>query len=491
MKAMSIGRHGLKSVATMVLSAEADYSRRRETKAGVVRTRTRLRFHLGSSTSERLSMGFALKQSASADKTAVATDFNPWHTALLPLLLLLLTAVPTQAKNIELILDASGSMNAALGAGSRITAAKDAVATVVQGLPADTTLAFRAYGHQSPRAQHDCNDTQLLVPFGPLPNVKDRVVGAARSVKAQGYTPISHVLGLAAKDLGQQAGERVIILVSDGKETCDADPCATARALKENDVSLVVHTIGFAVDSAARLELQCVAEKTGGSYHDADSAEGLAKALGLAAVAPMAKVVSPSKEPGNLKIERADLMGHAVVDAVTNVKVGDISSTISTIKVPAGIYNVSFGQGLWRGVEVKAGKLTVLQPASLEIEGASLSGHELRDSETGKVIAQISSIKRTAAVLPGLYDITFGDAVWPGIKLDGGVKTVLKPGRLTVDGAKFEGHGVFDAAGKRIGSVSNMGSTLPLPPGSYSVEIGGKRVAFTLAEGQTMTLSAR
>lgn len=58
----------------------------------------------------------------------------------------------SEAKIIELILDASGSMNAKLpGAGSRIEAARTAVEQVVAALSPDTQLAFRVYGHQSPR----------------------------------------------------------------------------------------------------------------------------------------------------------------------------------------------------------------------------------------------------------------------------------------------------------------------------------------------------
>lgn len=408
------------------------------------------------------------------------------------LLLALTTTAAHATKTIELILDASGSMNAALSGSTRIAVAKQAVGKVVGSLPADTVLAFRAYGHQSPREKHDCRDTQLLVPFGPLGGARDAVVRAANGVRAQGYTPISHVLQLAAKDLaGSGAGERVIILVSDGKETCDTDPCAVARALKQADVQLVVHAIGFNVDTAARGELECIAAATGGSYRDAAGADDLAGALGQAAVATMQTVKPMATEPGNLKVERADLAGHSVRDATSGAEVATISSLKDTVKVPAGIYNVSFGAGVWRGVTVKPGASTVLSPAVLEIEGAGLNGHQVLDTETRAKIAEVSSIKSSVTVLPGLYDITFGETTWPNVKLQGGAVTKLRPGRLTVEGASFNGHKVFDSAGREIGAVSSMGRTIPLPPGSYTVEIGGKKVPFTLAEGQQVSLSAK
>ena len=416
-----------------------------------------------------------------------------WLLALVGLLIFLTCPVPASAaKTIELVLDASGSMNAALPAGgTRIAAAKSAVEKAVAGLPAETTLAFRAYGHQSPRDKHDCNDTALLVPFGAVSANGAAVTLAAKGLTARGYTPISRVLRLAAADLAPKTGEKVILLVSDGKETCDADPCATARALNEADASLVIHAIGFEVDSAAKAELTCLARATGGSYFDAAGVDGLTKALGAAAVKGFEAVEAQGKEPGNLEIKGADLHGHTVRDAVTGAEVGQISSLKSVVRVPPGIYNVSFGKGLWRGVEVKPKGTTTLAPAHLVIEGASMQGHEIRDSETGAVLDELSSLRSSAPMLPGLYDVAFGGAVWRHVRLDGGAKTTLRPGQLEVSGASFNGHAVYDGAGTKIGDVSSMGSRIPLPPGAYTVDLNGKRVPFTLTEGQRIVLPAK
>jgi hypothetical protein len=366
------------------------------------------------------------------------------------------------ARTVELVLDASGSMNAKLPSGeTRLAAAKGAVARIVPTLPADTTLAFRAYGHQSAREKHDCDDTQLLVPFGPLSGNSAAVVAAARKLSARGYTPISRVIRLAAADLAERTGDKAILLVSDGKETCDADPCATARTLKEADAA------------------------------DAAGLDGLAKALGAAAVAPMEKVAPMAKEPGNLEIRNAAPSGHDVLDAATGEKVGDISSFQREIKLPAGIYNIRFGESLWRGVQVTAKGRTVLEPAVLEIENPMPSGHEVVDSETGAEVLELSSFTAQGTLLPGLYDVRFGGTVWSNVRLDGGTRTTLRPGVLVVENASGGGHDVFDAAGRKVADVSSFGHMAALVPGSYSVEIGGRRVPFTLAEGQRVTLSAK
>src|SRR4051794_35760607 len=143
------------------------------------------------------------------------------------------------AGSVALILDASGSMNARLPEGiARIEAAKSAVAELVGKLPDDTRLALWAYGHQSPTPKHDCHDTERMVGFDAVRGNKDAVLARTRAIKAQGYTPITYVIKLAADDLGKEDGKpRTLILVSDGKETCEGDPCAAAKALANADAS--------------------------------------------------------------------------------------------------------------------------------------------------------------------------------------------------------------------------------------------------------------
>jgi hypothetical protein len=414
---------------------------------------------------------------------------RPW--LLLALLAASASPAVSASRTIELILDASGSMNATLPSGeTRLAAAKAAVAKIVPTLPGDTTLAFRAYGFQSPRDKHDCDDTALLVPFAAASGNGATVVKAARLLTAQGYTPISRVIRQAAADLAttESGTERVILLVSDGKETCDTDPCATARALKAADASLVIHAIGFEVDSGARGELQCLAAATGGTYLDASGAAGLAEAIGQASVKSMAQVPVEGKEPGNLEIKNANMNGHHVLDAVTGAKVGDISSFQRVIRVPPGIYNIAFGKSLWRGVEVHSKGSTVLDPAVLDIENAAMNGNKVLDSETGAEIVELSSFTHSAALVPGLYDVTFGGTTWRNLRLDGGQKTTLHPGVVVIENAAPSGNKIFDASGKEVAEPSSFGNSVALVPGAYTVLLAGTPKAIVLAEGQRLVL---
>lgn len=64
-----------------------------------------------------------------------------------------------QDRSVALVLDASGSMKAALpDRTTRMDAAKTAVARLVATLDLRTRLALRIYGDQSPTAKKDCKD---------------------------------------------------------------------------------------------------------------------------------------------------------------------------------------------------------------------------------------------------------------------------------------------------------------------------------------------
>jgi len=400
-----------------------------------------------------------------------------------------LTAAAQERRSIELILDASGSMNGRLADGTvKIKAAKQAVAKLVENLAGESRLAFRAYGHQSPTKARDCKDTQLVVGFGSIDSNRSQVVEQANGMRAQGYTPITYVIGLAADDLKQEAvGKRIIILVSDGKETCEGDPCATARKLKEADASLVIHTIGFAADDATRFQLQCVAAATGGTYSSAGSAGGLVDSLGKAAAASQETTIKISKKkgPGRLKIAAAGLGSHNVIDPETGEKVANISKFKTVVDLPAGIYNVTFGKAVWKSIVVKPEETTVLEAGVLRIKNADSRGHQILDSETGEKIASIDKFVSSATLIPSTFDVTFGKAVWPGVTIKAGETKVLNPGVINVTGTHAT---VLDAAGKTLTKLDKFRSRTSLPPGEYTVRVEGQDVPVKLTEGKIVNI---
>ena len=209
-------------------------------------------------------------------------------------------------------------------------------------------------------------------------------------------------------------------------------------------------------------------------------------AAGLTFCSP--KTDQSDEQTGWLSIDGADLRGHQVLDAETGKEVGFISNVSSTIEVPAGIYTVTAGSAAWKDVEVKPGETTVLKPGRLEVKNASFRGHTVSDSETGKEQGQISSAAPSITLIPGHYKVTFGSISWE-TEVKAGETTLLNAGLVTVEGASVEGHTIRTAEGREVGYVSNTASSFPLPPGDYTIEIGGKQLGFTLAEGETKIIN--
>jgi Ca-activated chloride channel homolog len=202
---------------------------------------------------------------------------------------LLTSVVIAQANSSEdgssallLILDASGSMNSNDGSGqSKIAAAKQALYQMVDSLPEGSLVGLRVYGHRTSNSEKDraagCRDTELISSVRPLN--RQAMKGAINGFQARGWTPVGSSLQAAEKDL-PASGQRTIVLVSDGLDTCaPPDPCDVARDLAGRGVNLKVHAIGFQVDAQAREQLKCIAGATGGTYQDAANAIALSGQL--------------------------------------------------------------------------------------------------------------------------------------------------------------------------------------------------------------------
>lgn len=191
---------------------------------------------------------------------------------------------PTGAGKLLLVLDSSGSMKETDASGTtKIAAAKDALSGVVDNLPQDAAVGLRVYGatvfeRSDPGA---CTDSQLVVPIGPAD--KPALKQAIQSYKPYGETPIAYSLKQAAKDVGAE-GQRTILLLSDGEETCDPDPCAVARAIGGSGIDLKIDVVGLDVGAKARSQLTCIANAGHGTYHDARDAGDLAATLGKTAL---------------------------------------------------------------------------------------------------------------------------------------------------------------------------------------------------------------
>jgi len=196
-----------------------------------------------------------------------------------------ITAVSAPSQ-IELILDASGSMKRKIEGRQMMDIAKDVMVQIIKGLPDDARVALRLYGHRIPEGRKgDCQDSELAVPFGKID--KARMLARVASLRALGTTPIDYSLRQVAKDFGRTPGEKMVILVTDGKEECRGNPAAAVADLQSKGLKVRLNIVGFALaDAATRRDMERVAKLTGGKFFEAGNAKALTQAIEQALAVP-------------------------------------------------------------------------------------------------------------------------------------------------------------------------------------------------------------
>jgi hypothetical protein len=198
---------------------------------------------------------------------------------------------------VEIILDASGSMLQSLNGQRRIDAAKNTLLTLTNDVLAPgTPVALRIFGHVE--GNFSCR-TDLEVPLQPLdPETLSGWISAVEP-KSLANTPLAASLALVADDLANAVGQKVVILVTDGEETCDGDPAAAITALQEQGVDVRVNIVGFAIgDAALKQQFEAWAALGGGGYFDAADASQLNAALQQALRVPFRVLAADGIEVG-------------------------------------------------------------------------------------------------------------------------------------------------------------------------------------------------
>jgi hypothetical protein len=182
------------------------------------------------------------------------------------------------ARNVELILDASNSMWGQIEGEAKITIAKTVLNQIVDGLPNEMNVGLRLYGHRyGLNDSKACQDTELVAPIGPVDKV--RLNSEVGKVTPRGKTPLVYSVLEGIKDFeGKKGG--MIVLISDGIESCDGDIESIAPAVQQAGLELKVNIIGFDIKEVeAREQLEAIAASTGGAYLDANDSEQLLSSL--------------------------------------------------------------------------------------------------------------------------------------------------------------------------------------------------------------------
>ncbi|WP_183187623.1 vWA domain-containing protein [Brevibacillus panacihumi] len=182
------------------------------------------------------------------------------------------SAPATERKmNIEVVLDASGSMAGKVNGGVKMELAKKSIQDFLASSSQQSNVGLRVFGHKGSGADKDkglsCAQTELVYPLGSYDATRFQT--SLQSFGPKGWTGIATALEAARDDLKNvhsEGAETIIYLVTDGIETCGGNPVEVAKSLHQLDLKAVVNVIGFDVDDEAQRQLKSVAEAGGGTY---------------------------------------------------------------------------------------------------------------------------------------------------------------------------------------------------------------------------------
>lgn len=261
----------------------------------------------------------------------------------------ILTHPPADAppsRDMEIVLDVSGSMNSALGTSTRWKTALAVLKDLLNALPDDYNVGLRVYGHRfPPRSRQSCSDSELVVPIQKLD--RNRILSTANALHPRGETPLVRSVLQTVDDL-HTAGSGSVILITDGQESCHGDSKAAAAKLKASGIRATLNIVGFTLTGkTVAAQLGALAGSTGGRYYSAQDGDQLSDALMLASMQ-------------QIPYEVFDTSGREVVSGKTS----DLG-----IALPPGDYKVRVhikDQELEKAVTIAANQTTSLM---LGLEG--------------------------------------------------------------------------------------------------------------------------
>jgi hypothetical protein len=356
--------------------------------------------------------------------------------------------------NVILILDSSQSMWGQINGVNKVVSGRKVIGGIVRKYDGQLDLGLVAYGH---RRGSGCDDIQLMLK--PQPLKASSFIKTVNSIKPKGSTPISASLIKAAKAVHYKERPASLILIADGLDNCNANPCDTAADLKQQGKDLVIHTIAFDAKQKKKLTaLSCIADNTGGSFSSATNETELAKSVAaafrLAMTPPMPKIASAPKQ---MAPQASDpLITESVTQTPSPVPAAPAMTPQNavTAQAPPTSDKMSPQQAL-----AKSGNAVPVTLSARTVEGGTIikSGlvwwiYKNNKTKDGKyqLVDTFREATPTAALPPGAYRIA---AVYGKVNL---IKDIDVTG-----GRALQENFILNAGGLRLGSVTLDGTTIP------------------------------
>lgn len=195
---------------------------------------------------------------------------------------------PQQAPEVVLVVDGSGSMAISMDATAeelfyarnnvevptlfrepqRISVARSSAKQLIDAIPKDMNISLVT--------ALNCGRVESTSPFsfGQRGALKAQI----SQIKPDDKTPLAAALARAGEMVDGVNRDAIILLISDGEETCNGNPCEVARELKSRKPRLQVNVVDIMNTGAAN----CVAQSTDGRVYPVNSTNEFKAAMNKA-----------------------------------------------------------------------------------------------------------------------------------------------------------------------------------------------------------------
>lgn len=371
---------------------------------------------------------------------------------------LLLAEHATAADRLMLVLDGSGSMWGEVSGEAKIVTVRRVIGDMIDQLRPEQQVGLIVYGHNE---KGNCGDIETVVPVSPLNRTQLKM--AINNISPKGMTPIAGAVTLAAESLRYTEEKATVVVISDGKENCGKDVCATAERLESTGIEFTAHTISLDIgDEEGQAQLRCLAHYTGGKFMVVQNPPAeLAEA-----VQEIRKTVAPEPAPRITRliarVGSRDVVDGPVEWTIINQDTEDVIRTESK----SGILEQSLDDGRYE-IYVRAGPL--VGETIAEVKGGAADGIivSLAPSETGTDFAAPGS---TAAGKPMEF-------TWRGPSASGDLIFIMPAG--TQDNR----YPLDDSVRHKAADGSPARLVAPAQPGTYEVRY------FSFANGKVLARS--
>lgn len=323
------------------------------------------------------------------------------------------------SEDVVVVYDGSRSMWGQIDGVSKVEIAREVMGDLIATWPEGANVGLMAYGH---RREGDCSDIETLI--APSPLDRSVFVSTVNEITPRGRTPLTESVRQAAELLSYRDTQATVILISDGLETCQADPCALSAELAQQGVNFTAHVVGFDLTEGEHAGLACIAENTGGVFVPAQNANELRDALAhvqnvvdLQPLSPPEPVTGPEPEPqqqvnAEIEVEAPATVVTGASFAVSWSSMIDPQDYVTI--VPVGAEDTAYGDYQRVRDDTEANLIAPADPGLYEVRYVLDEGTRVAGSAPVEVVEAEVTISAPDEVKTGAsFTVSWSSSVHP------------------------------------------------------------------------------